>query len=53
MQRRQGIPGSIATLSPFFRVLTEEPTECMMPADSWPRTMGVVRMNVPIRPWVQ
>lgn len=44
MQRRQGTPGSIATQSPGWRVETEEPVRMMVPEDSWPRTMGEVRV---------
>lgn len=52
-QRRQAIPGSIATRSPTFRLVTDEPTFVIIPADSWPRTIGSLTMKEPIEPCSQ
>lgn len=32
----QGIPGSIVTLSPFFKLVTSSPTSSIIPEDSCP-----------------
>lgn len=52
-QRRQAIPGSIATLSPTFRDWTADPTFLIIPADSWPRTIGSFTTKLPIEPCSQ
>ncbi len=47
-----GTPGSMHTRSPTFRRFTAAPTSTIVPAASWPSTIGDLTMNDPMRPCV-
>ena len=47
-----GMPGSMQTRSPSLSPRTSRPISTTTPAASWPRIIGALTTNGPMRPWV-